>query len=106
MTERVSFVPPSDLIESLPAASMTVSGFFNADASLPYYREMQGKPVRVMVQVPRSQWQAFKANHDDAWWLRWLVGRWPVRTKTTRTFTGHIETVDDGEVSIAGDPAA
>lgn len=35
-----------------------------------------------------SPWQHFKANHADAWWLRWLVRRHPPTTHpVTRTAT-------------------
>ena len=28
---------------------------------------------------PTSTWQTFKDNHNDSWWLRWLVRRRPVQ---------------------------
>ena len=33
----------------------------------------------VTVPVPLSTWQMFKKMHYDAWWLAWLVDRYPVK---------------------------
>lgn len=35
----------------------------------------------VSFKVPASPWQHWKLKHQDAWWLRWLVARRPVRTE-------------------------
>jgi hypothetical protein len=35
----------------------------------------------VSFDVPDSPWQHWKRKHGQAWWLRWFVQRWPVRTE-------------------------
>lgn len=92
--ERVSFIPPGGFVGPLKD-TMTISGFYDADQTGPFYAAMAGQPVRLTVMAPRSRWQAFKAIHEEAWWMRWLVVRWPVRTKATHHFAGHIKSVDD-----------
>lgn len=91
--QRVSFVPPSALIQSLPDATMTISGFWD-DATNPYFRS-RPDPVRVSIHWPRSKWQGFKADHRDAWWLRWFIRVAPVKYVMKRSFVGTIDVADD-----------
>lgn len=55
----------------------------------------QARPVRVIVLQARSRWQAFKDHHQDAWWMRRFVKRWPVRKKAARQYTGTIAVTTD-----------
>lgn len=41
------------------------------------HRTVLAAPMEI--HIPCSKWQAFKLSHRSAWWMRWLVRRWPVR---------------------------
>lgn len=47
---------------------------------------MVGLEARAAVQceVPATWWDHLKDTHADTWWLRWLVRRRPVATRTLR----------------------
>ncbi len=41
------------------------------------------RETTVEFQSPASPFQHWKQKHAQSWWLRWFVGRWPVRQDTT-----------------------
>lgn len=46
----------------------------------------------ILVKTPTSSWQMFKEEHQASWWLRWLVLRRPIQSKTERhTLTVKVE---------------
>lgn len=49
--------------------------------------------VTVAVPVPDGWWQHWRHDHRNAWWYRWAIRRWPVRTRDVYQAATYRQTV-------------
>lgn len=45
-----------------------------------YGEKLQPETAAATRSVPATWWQHYRFAHRSAWWLRWHVKRWPIRT--------------------------